>query len=145
MKTIDIYNKKGRFIGEMIHEGEMANKKHLIETKLGYYKNKLLKVKIVTDEEFAIQFTGEGENIRKIERFTKPIFKKFKISKDKDNFYLDIKYNTYGTCPIIGSHIHHFIWLNDWIVFYKSEQSSTQTEVKVIPDEPFKKHYEVVL
>ena len=107
--------------------------------------NRLLKVKIGSDEEFAIQFTGKGENIRKIERFTKPIYKKFKISKDKDNFYLDIKYHTYGTCPIIGSHIHHFIWLNDWIVFYKSEQSSTQTEVKVIPDEPFKKHYEVVL
>jgi hypothetical protein len=28
----------------MILEGEMANKKHLIETKLGYYKNKLLRV-----------------------------------------------------------------------------------------------------
>jgi hypothetical protein len=43
-----IYNKKGRFIGEMIHEGEMANKKHLIETKLGYYKNKLHGVQVKT-------------------------------------------------------------------------------------------------
>jgi hypothetical protein len=30
----------------------MANKKHLLEAKLGYCKNKLLKVKIGSDEEF---------------------------------------------------------------------------------------------
>jgi hypothetical protein len=32
----------------MILEGEMANKKHLIETKLGYYKNKLHGVQVKT-------------------------------------------------------------------------------------------------
>ena len=52
MKSIDMYNEKCHLIGEMILEGEMANKKHLIETKLGYCKNKLLKVKIGSDEEF---------------------------------------------------------------------------------------------
>jgi hypothetical protein len=37
---------------EMILEGEMANKKHLLEGRLGYCKNNLLKVKIGSDEEF---------------------------------------------------------------------------------------------
>jgi hypothetical protein len=32
MKSIDMYNEKCHLIGEMILEGEMANKKHLIET-----------------------------------------------------------------------------------------------------------------
>jgi hypothetical protein len=32
---------------------------------------------------FAIQFTGEDENIAKIERFAKPVFKRFKIDKHK--------------------------------------------------------------
>jgi hypothetical protein len=41
-----MYNKKGRLIGEMILEGEMANKKHLLEAKLGYCKNKLLGVQV---------------------------------------------------------------------------------------------------
>jgi hypothetical protein len=45
MKSIDMYNEKCNLIGEMILEGEMANKKHLLEAKLGYCKNKLLKVK----------------------------------------------------------------------------------------------------
>jgi hypothetical protein len=42
MKSIDMYNEKCHLIGEMILEGEMANKKHLLEAKLGYCKNKLL-------------------------------------------------------------------------------------------------------
>jgi hypothetical protein len=43
-------------------EGEMANKKHLLEAKLGYCKNKLLGVQVKNQstsvKSFAIQFTG---------------------------------------------------------------------------------------
>jgi hypothetical protein len=57
---------RGFIIGKMILEEEM--------------ENKLFKVKIGSEEEFAIQFTGKGKNIREIEKFTKPIFKKLKTS-----------------------------------------------------------------
>jgi hypothetical protein len=58
-----------------------------------YLKYNLLKVKLKTRDEFtadcikkkkkdlfAIQFTGEDENIAKIEKEASPVFKHFKIS-----------------------------------------------------------------
>ena len=130
MNTIDMYDERGSIIGKMILEEEM--------------ENKLFKVKIGSDEEFAIQFTGKGKNIREIEKFTKPIFKKFKISKDDGYFYIGIEYYTHEDCPVLGNSRHHLAEPNDWIVFFKSEPLSIQTEVRVVPDEVFKKHYEVV-
>jgi hypothetical protein len=40
---------------------------------------------------FAIQFTGEDENIAKIEKEASPVFKHFKIDKHKDRFYLIVE------------------------------------------------------
>jgi hypothetical protein len=55
---------------------------------------------------FAIQFTGEDENIAKIEKEASPVFKHFKIDKHKDRFYLIVEtiqsnYPGYITYPRI--------------------------------------------
>jgi hypothetical protein len=41
---------------------------------------------------------GEDENIAKIERFAKPIFKRFKFDIHKYGFYLDVE-TIHGTYP----------------------------------------------
>jgi hypothetical protein len=43
-------------------------------------------------------FTGEDENIAKIERFAKPMFKRFKFDIHKYGFYLDVE-TKHGTYP----------------------------------------------
>jgi hypothetical protein len=47
---------------------------------------------------FAIQFTGEDENIAKIEKEASPVFKHFKIDKHKDRFYLIVE-TIKSNCP----------------------------------------------
>jgi hypothetical protein len=116
------------------------------------WKNRLLKVK--TRDEFtvdcikkkkeylfAIQFTGEDENIAKIERFAKPVFKRFKIDKHKDRFYLIVEtiksnYPGYITYP------SYRLSIDDWIIF---EAIDKQMELRVIYDKVFKEVFEAVL
>jgi hypothetical protein len=116
-------------------------------------KNCLLKVKLKTRDEFtaadikekkslfAIQFTGEDENIAKIERFAKPIFKRFKFDIHKYGFYLDVE-TIHGTCPKYVTFPSYAISIDNWIIF---EATDKQMELRVIYDKVFKEVFEVVL
>ena len=139
-----MYNEKGLLIGEMILEGEMASKKHLLEAKLGYYKNKLhgvqVKNKPSSVKSFAIQFTGEDANIYKIEKVAKTNYKAFKIHRTKDRygslncfFSLKVLSKSNDSCSYI-------IYIGDWVVFEQSDDEIPK--VKVVYDRTFKKFYE---
>ena len=143
MKTIDMYNKKGRLIGEMILEGEMANIKHLFKDKLDYCKNKLLGVQVknksTSVKSFAIQFTGEDANIYKIEEIAKINYKAFKIHRTKDRHgCLNCFFSLKGLSKSNDS-CSYIIYIGDWVVFEESEEG---VNIKIIYDRTFKQFYE---
>ena len=115
------------------------------------FKSRLLKVKTRDEftvdcikkkkDLFAIQFTGEDENIAKIEKEASPVFKHFRIDKHKDRFYLIVEtiqsnYPGYITYP------SYRLSIDDWIIF---EATDKQMELRVIYDKVFKEVFEVVL
>jgi hypothetical protein len=116
-------------------------------------KNCLLKVKLKTRDEFdtadikekkslfAIQFTGEDENIANIERFTKPIFRNFKFNKDEARFYLDVE-TIHGTYPEYITYPSYAISIDDWLIF---DTTDKQMELRVSYSKVFKEVFEVVL
>ena len=128
------------------------DKKEMKEYMLSF-KNRLLKVKLKTRDEFdtadikekkslfAIQFTGEDENIAKIERFAKPIFKHFKFDIHKYGFYLDVE-TIHGTHPKYVTFPSYAISIDNWIIF---EATDKQIELRVTYDKAFKEVFEVVL
>ena len=111
-------------------------------------KNCLLKVKPKNRDRdefdkdlFAFQFTREDENIAKIERFAKPMFKRFKIDKHKYGFYLDVE-TIHGTYPSYVTFPSYAVSIDNWIIF---EATDKQMELRVICDKVFKEVFEVVL
>ena len=117
-------------------------------------KNCLLKVKPKTRDGFtavdikekkkdlfAVQITGENGNIAKIERFAKPVFKRFKIDKHKHGFYLDVE-TINGTYPKYITYPSYRIRIGQWIIF---DVIDKQMELRVICDKVFKEVFEVVL
>ena len=115
------------------------------------WKNRLLKIKTRDEftvdikekkkDLFAVKFTGEDENIAKIEKEASPVFKYFKIEKHKDGFYLKVE-TIHGNYPEYITYPSYAISIDDWIIF---EIIDKQMELRVIYDKVFKEVFEVVL
>jgi hypothetical protein len=145
----------------MIGDNEMIDivgdvEKYMKEVNAGRAtcKNCLLKIKLKTREPFtavdikekkkdlfAIQFTGEDENIAKIERFTKPMFKHFKFDKNEYGFYLEVE-TIYGNYPEYINYPRYSISIENWIIF---DVTSKQIKLRVTYEKAFKDIFEVVL
>ena len=141
----------------MIGDTEMIDifkdvEKHLegINAGLATCKNFVLKVTVrisirTADYDkrfFACKIAGLDENICKIERFTKQIYKKFKVSRNNiGSIFLEI---TTESIPHINNNL--LVSANDWAIFELLESDvEFPNIVEIYNDEFFKNNYEVVL
>ena len=108
-----------------------------MSTNIMFKNSPLIKAKDKDKREiYAFQFTGTDENISKIERTVRPLFKRFLFlnNGEDDDFYLEAKYKN-------GVPANRELKIGDWITLKNEEGKMI---VKVVTDKAFKNDYEVV-